>query len=77
MEFNFDSNLKKEILEEALSKLKIEAYRALVLSQNDHGIEDFNYSTFVADPLIATDLAIVAIFDRLNMITEKLEELES
>ena len=77
MEFNFDSNLKKEILEEALSKLKIDAYRALVLSQVDYGVEDFNYSTFVADPDIPTDLVITSVFDRLNMITQKLEELES
>ncbi len=77
MEFNFDSNLKKEILEEALSRLKIEAYKTLVLSQINHGIEDFDYSTFVADPDIPTDLLITSVFDRLNMITQKLEELES
>lgn len=77
MEYNFDNNLKKDILEEALSKLKVDAYRALILSEEDHGVEDFDYSSFTPNPETPGDAAIVKIFDRINMITEKLQALES
>jgi hypothetical protein len=77
MEFNFDSNLKKEILQEALSRLEIELYRAIVLSPNDYDPEEFDHSSFVPDPERPEDSIIVGISDRINVINKKIEELES
>jgi hypothetical protein len=74
MEFTFDKNLKKEILEEALVKHNIDAYRALAMSKYE--IDEFDISSFVPDPEVESDLEILNIFGKIDSILLKLESLK-
>jgi hypothetical protein len=75
MNFNFDKNLKIEIIEEAIRKNEIDLYRAIVLG--GHIVEDFEPEDFEADTEVVSDVEIQRLLDKRDKFILKLEELKS
>jgi hypothetical protein len=74
MDFNFDKNLKIEIIEEAIAQNEIDLYRAIVLG--GYIAEDFDIEVFEPNADLVTDLEIVKIFNKRNTLIVKLEDLK-
>jgi hypothetical protein len=74
MDFNFDKNLKIEIIEEAIAQNEIDLYRAIVLG--GYIAEDFDSEVFEPNTDLVTDLEIVKIFNKRNTLILKLEDLK-
>lgn len=75
MNFNFDKNLKIEIIEEAIKKNEIDLYRAIVLG--GYIAEDFQSEAFEPDTESTTDVEIQRLLNKRDQFILKLEELKS
>jgi len=75
MNFNFDKNLKIEIIEEAIKKNEIDLYRAIVMG--GYIVEDFDPEDFEPDTEIVTDVEIQRLLGKRDKFVLKLEELKS
>jgi hypothetical protein len=75
MNFNFDKNLKIEIIEEAIKKNEIDLYRAIVMG--GYIVEDFDPEDFEPDTETVTDVEIQRLLGKRDKFVLKLEELKS